>query len=50
MKIILEAKREPLIIQVRFLKRRRREGKEGSKAWWPMEESKAWWPMEGSKA
>jgi hypothetical protein len=47
MKIILEAKREPSIIRVRLLKRRRREVKEGSKAWWPMEGSKAWWPLEG---
>jgi hypothetical protein len=47
MKIILEAKREPPIIQVRLLKRRRREVKEGSKAWWPMEGSKTWWPLEG---
>jgi hypothetical protein len=50
MKIILEAKREPLIIRVRLLKRRKREVKEGSKAWWPMEGFKAWWPMERSKA
>jgi hypothetical protein len=50
MKIIFKAKREPPIIHVRLLKRRRREVKEGSKALWPMEGSKAWWPMEGSKA
>jgi len=40
MKIILEAKRELPMIRVRLLKRRRREVKEGSKAWWPMEGSK----------
>jgi hypothetical protein len=40
MKIILEAKSALSTIQVRLLKRRRREVKEGSKAWWPMEGSK----------
>jgi hypothetical protein len=49
MKIILEAKREPPIIRIRLLKRRKREVKEGSKTWWLMEGSKAWWSMEGSK-
>jgi hypothetical protein len=32
MKIILEAKKEPPIIQVHLLKRRKKEMKEGSKA------------------
>jgi len=40
MKIILEAKSALSTIRIRLLKRRRREVKEGSKAWWPMEGSK----------
>jgi hypothetical protein len=40
MKIILEAKNALSTIRVRLLKRRRREVKEGSKVWWPMEGSK----------
>jgi hypothetical protein len=57
MKIIPEAKREPLIIRVRLLKRRKREVKVDPKfgGQWNVPSLlaigmfHAWWPLEGSK-